>query len=106
VLFKGKRKKGMKPKLGQWYKVSHELIRVKEGFQRFWYSSKNKQKAMLIGIRNITDGTVSESSFDGAIFYKPYSHFKAYMLVSDIREQPFFALPEHCEFMSNWQVID
>ena len=100
----------MKPKLGQWYKVTYRLKRYKSLDHKYWaYSEekceylkiKNSEKAMLIGVRTLSDGNIYDN-YVGRI-YRPTKYYKAYMFVSDIREQPFFALPKHCEFMSNWQ---
>ena len=86
------------PKLGQWYRVSHSLERLKQSDDRDWVCRSNNEKSMLIGVRTLSDGFVSDRGV-----YFPQRYFKAYMLVSDIREKPFFALPKHCEFMSNWE---
>jgi len=88
------------PKLGQWYRVSHSLERIKHSERRFWATSYPQGKAMLIGVRTLSNGEVSNTMMNG-LWYHPKKYFKAYMFVSGIDRKPFFALPQHCEFMSN-----
>ena len=78
--------------------VNIKMYRIKVGCDRRWHPDIGRpRKAMLIGVRTLSDGYMYKG------LYHQKSYFKAYMFVSDSDQKPFFALPEHCEFMSNWQ---
>jgi hypothetical protein len=90
--------------MGQWIEVDYKLQRrYQEGDhnalsrdkwpRNFWGKSafKNPLRVMICGERTLADGRVEyPGSYDEGIVFHPDSHFKALMVVKDMRSKPFF----------------
>lgn len=51
--------------------------------------------ALVIGIRTLSNGRLHFWGEDGGTEYRPDKHFKAVLVVEDIKSAPYYVLPEN-----------
>lgn len=84
------------PMFGEAVRVKGRLSRGYREGRKEWVDlpGLSPRVALVIGVRTLSNGTVHYWSDDGTE-YRPDKHFKAFLVVEDLKSKPYYVLPEN-----------